>query len=249
LTEDAHFEPDYTAGDVALAKALYDSDVRRMDAVIADFLEEIVPTYSGDDEPIIIITADHGEEFLEHGRWLHGAGLHGEIARVPLMIRGAGRGSARGVVNVVDVAPTVVALVGGVPPRDWVGADLAPYLSDGGRVSPRELLLEGIIEYAPARAGAAWASIELAAAVGGDYYYLYDYNAGGEYLYDERRDRKQADNLASGDYAAANGDLLAERRESLASLRKAARARALTPRYVQLPSSLQRQLRAMGYVN
>lgn len=249
LIEDAHFKPDYTAGDVALAKALYDSDVRRMDAVIADFLEEIVPTYSRDDEPIIIITADHGEDFLEHGRWLHGAGLHGEIARVPLMIRGAGRGGARGAVNVVDVAPTVVALVGGVPPRDWAGAALTPYMVDGGSVPPRELLLEGIIEYPPARAGAAWASIELAAAVGDDFYYLYDYNAGGEYLYDERRDRNQVGDLASGDYAAANAGLLAERRESLASLRKAARARALTPRYVQLPSSLERQLRAMGYVN
>jgi phage protein U len=122
-------------------------------------------------------------------------------------------------------------------------------MSDDGTVPPRELLLEGIIEYPPARAGAAWASIELAATLEGGYYYLYDYNAGREYLYDEGRDRKQAYNLARGDDEAANARLLAQRREELASLREAARARALTPRYVQLPSSLERQLRAMGYVN
>lgn len=249
LTEDPHFKPDYTAGDVALAKALYDSDVRRMDDAIADFLDDVVPPYSRDDEAVVVITADHGEEFGEHGRWLHGAGLHGEIARVPLMIGGAGRGNVRGAVNVVDITPTAVALAGGAPPGSWMGTDLAPYMSDGGRVPPRELLLEGIIEYPPARAGAAWASIELAAVADGDYYYLYDYNAGREYLYDEGRDRKQAYNPARGDDAAANADLLAQRREELASLRKAARARALTPRYVQLPSSLERQLRAMGYVN
>jgi arylsulfatase A-like enzyme len=248
LTEDAHFKPDYTAGDVALAKALYDSDVRRMDAVVADLLDEVIRAYSREDEAVIIITADHGEEFLEHGRWLHGAGLHGEVARVPLMIRGAGRGAVRGAVNVADVAPTAITLAGGVPPGDWAGAVLGPYVR-GGRVPPRELLLEGIIEYPPARAGAAWASIELAAVAGGDYYYLYDYNAGREYLYDEKRDRNQVDNLVAGDYAAANGGLIAERRESLELLRKAARARAWVPRYVNLSPSLERQLRAMGYVN
>ncbi len=248
LTEDPAFKPDYTAGDVALAKALYDSDVRRMDAVIADFLDVVIPAYSGGEESIVVVTADHGEEFLEHGRWLHGAGLHGEIARVPLMLGGAGRGLVRGAVNVVDVAPTAIALAGGVPPGDWAGAALGPYVRDG-RVPPRELLLEGIIEYPPAQAGGAWASIELAAAADGDYYYLYDYNAGREYLYDQSRDRNQEDNLASGDNEAANGGLPAERRESLESLRKSARARALVPRYVELSPSLERQLRAMGYVN
>jgi arylsulfatase A-like enzyme len=249
LTEDPHFRPDYTPGDVVLAKALYDSDVRRMDDVIADFLDGVIPAYSRGDEAVVVITADHGEEFGEHGRWLHGAGLHGEIARVPFMVRGAGRGNVRGAVNVVDVAPTAVALAGGAPPGSWMGADLTPYMSDDGTVPPRELLLEGIIEYPPARAGAAWASIELAATLEGGYYYLYDYNAGREYLYDEARDRNQTYNLARGDDEAANARLLAQRREELASLREAARARALTPRYVQLPSSLERQLRAMGYVN
>jgi arylsulfatase A-like enzyme len=249
LTEDPYFRPDYTPGDVALAKALYDSDVRRMDDVMADFLDGVIPAHSRDDEAVIIITADHGEEFGEHGRWLHGAGLHGEIAHVPLMVRGAGRGAVRGAVNVVDIAPTAVALVGGAPPASWMGTDLTPYMSGDGTVPPRELLLEGIIEYPPARAGAAWASIELAATLEGGYYYLYDYNAGREYLYDEGRDLNQTYNLASGERAAENADVLTQRQDSLASLRKAARARALTPRYVQLPSSLERQLRAMGYVN
>ncbi len=249
LTENPHFKPDYTPGEVALAQALYDAEVKRMDAVIAYFLDVIVPAYSRDEEPIIVVAADHGEEFGEHGRWLHGAGLHAEIARVPLMIRGAGRGAVGGAVNVADIAPTVVALAGGVPPEDWVGADLTPYLYDGGRVPPRELLLEGIIEYPPVRPGAAWANIELAAVVKGDYYYLYDYETGREYLYDEKRDRSQAYNLARGDNAAQNAALLAQLRESLALLRKAARARAWTPRRVKLSPSIERQLRAIGYLN
>jgi arylsulfatase A-like enzyme len=249
LTEDPNFRPDYGAGDVALAKALYDSDVRRMDDVVADFLDVVISAYGSGEEPIIVFTADHGEEFLEHGRWLHGAGLHGEIARVPLMIGGAGRGPVKGAVNVVDVAPTVVALAGGVPPGGWAGIALTPYMLEGGRVPARELLLEGIIEYPPASAGGAWASIELAAVAGGGYYYLYDYNAGRQYLYDETRDREQRNNLASSVEAAENAELLARRRDSLAALRKTARARAWAPRYVKLSPSLERQLRAMGYVH
>ncbi len=249
LTKDPHFRPDYAAGDVALAKALYDSDVRRMDAVIADLLDAVMPAYNCGEEAIIVVTADHGEEFLEHGRWLHGAGLHREIARVPLIIRGAGRGPVRGAVNVVDVAPTAVALAGGIPPDSWAGSDLAPYILEGGRVPPRELLLEGIIEYPPVRTGAPWMSIELAAIADGGYYYLYDYNAGREYLYDGAQDRRQLKNLASGEGFAKNAVLLAQRRDSLAALRRKARARAWTPRYVKLSPSLERQLRAMGYVN
>ncbi len=86
--------------------------------------------------------------------------------------------------------------------------------------------------------GPAWASIELAAALEGGYYYLYDYNAGREYLYNAERDRRQIYNMARGDNASVG--FLTKRREELSSLRKAARARALTPRYVQLPSSLER---------
>jgi arylsulfatase A-like enzyme len=246
LAENPHFIPDYTPGDIALAKALYDSDVRRMDDVITDLLGEIMPAYSGG-EAVVVITADHGEEFLEHGRWLHAAGLHAEIARVPLMIGGAGRGDVRGAVNVLDVAPTVASLAGGAPAAAWEGTDLTPYMNGDGVVPPRELLLEGVIEYPPVNADAAWASIELAAALEGGYYYLYDYNAGREYLYSAERDRRQIYDMArSGD---ASAGFVVERREGLASLRKAARARALTPRYVKLPSSMENQLRAMGYVN
>jgi len=57
-------------------------------------------------------------------------------------------------------------------------------------------------------------------------------------LYNAERDRRQIYNMARGDNASVG--FLTKRREELSSLRKAARARALTPRYVQLPSSLER---------
>lgn len=61
-----------------------------MDVVIEGLLEDIIGASERGPKAIVVITADHGEEFLEHGRWLHGAGLHYEVARVPLMIKAPG---------------------------------------------------------------------------------------------------------------------------------------------------------------
>jgi hypothetical protein len=38
----------------------------------------------------VVVTADHGEEFVEHGGWRHGPTVYPEVSRVPLLIRGAG---------------------------------------------------------------------------------------------------------------------------------------------------------------
>jgi arylsulfatase len=40
--------------------------------------------------PIVVVTADHGEEFLDHGGWEHGRTLHDELIRVPLLVAAPG---------------------------------------------------------------------------------------------------------------------------------------------------------------
>ena len=42
------------------------------------------------DDALIVITADHGEEFLEHGGLLHGLHQHREVLAVPLLVVGPG---------------------------------------------------------------------------------------------------------------------------------------------------------------
>jgi len=77
---------------------------------------------------LLVVTADHGEEFEEHGGMGHGRTLYDEVLRVPLVIRTPGQ--TRGVaverlVSSVDVAPTVLE-VAGVPPRaTFEGVSLA----------------------------------------------------------------------------------------------------------------------------
>ncbi len=62
-----------------------------------------------------VVTADHGEEFGEHGGWGHAHTLHPEVMRVPLVVSGAGVDTPavrEERVGVVDVAATLAGLAG-----------------------------------------------------------------------------------------------------------------------------------------
>lgn|GEM_PF-1057157 len=250
LIRNPSFRPDYDDDEIALGKALYDADIRRMDVVIKDLLENVVPASGREPEPIIIILADHGEEFLEHGRWLHGAALHREITRIPLMFKVPGYRPAvvDGPVNLLDLAPTIVSLVGGTVPPGWEGRDLRPYLAGGEAVPPREILAEGVQEFHFRGMNPPQRRIELNALISGGFYYLKDENAGVEYLYDQELDPRQENDLAAR--GGAGLDLfLAQRRDAMARLRAEARARALTPSRGFVPPRLEKSLRALGYIN
>lgn len=65
---------------------------------------------------IVAFTADHGEEFWDHGRFEHGHDYYTEVTRVPLFFWSPGRLPADRTVDepvgLVDVAPTLLDLVG-----------------------------------------------------------------------------------------------------------------------------------------
>ena len=93
---------------------------------------------------LVVVTSDHGEEFLEHGGVLHGRTLHDEVMRVPLIVRGPGvPAGARlaGAASLVDVAPTALALLGLSPPPQLDGEDLTPHLA-GGSLPERSVFAE-----------------------------------------------------------------------------------------------------------
>lgn len=114
-------EPD--APSIAAAwKAAYERGLSHVDRVVSMTLEAL--RAAGLPEgTIVAITSDHGEAFGEHGFLGHGADLHDEVVRVPLLVKAPGRlapGVVPGTVGTVDVGPTLLDLAG-LPPLD--GAD------------------------------------------------------------------------------------------------------------------------------
>jgi hypothetical protein len=75
-------------------KERYAAEISRIDASIGEVIAELERTGALQDT-LLIITADHGEEFSEHGGTFHGRSVFNEIIQVPLLIRAPG-GTLRG---------------------------------------------------------------------------------------------------------------------------------------------------------
>lgn len=92
-------------------------------------------------ETLWVISGDHGEAFEQHpGNVVHSLFVYEENVRVPLIIAAPGltdRGDlprrAPQVASLIDVAPTVLALLGGAVPADWRGRSLLPPLAGVAR--------------------------------------------------------------------------------------------------------------------
>jgi len=84
------------------------------------------------DNTLLIITSDHGEEFLERGHLRHGNGLHRELVQVPLIFTGGPvENFVRRVeapVSTLDIMPTVLELQGARVPEDLEGVSLLPLI-------------------------------------------------------------------------------------------------------------------------
>lgn len=91
------------------------------------------------DNTIVIVTADHGEEFGEHGGLTHGKNCREMSTRVPLIVKipGIEATRVRHRVSLSDIVPTVMELVGAAGERgDLDGRSLLSTLSPGASEEP-----------------------------------------------------------------------------------------------------------------
>ncbi len=103
---------------------LYDAEVRATDTAIGRLLQ--AARAPGGPPTAIVLTADHGEEFGEHGGAYHGSTLYGEATHIPLIIAAPGlpRRTEPRAVRHIDLAPTIADLLGLPPSPDWMGRSL-----------------------------------------------------------------------------------------------------------------------------
>ncbi len=112
----------------------YDGEIRYTDRQIGRLIDGLRDA-GRLDRAWIILTADHGEEFREHGSIGHGRQLYEEVVRVPLLIvPPASKGAARvsDPVSTIDILPTVLELTGaGATPAGLRGRSLLPDVRGG----------------------------------------------------------------------------------------------------------------------
>jgi arylsulfatase A-like enzyme len=113
--------------DVVRLEELYDAQIRQLDAELARLFTHLRKAGIFDDT-LLIVTSDHGEEFMEHGSLEHFYAPYQESIRVPLLVRGPGLPAGLRVstpVSLVDIAPTVLAQARVEAPPEMEGLDLS----------------------------------------------------------------------------------------------------------------------------
>ena len=114
-------------------KALYDCQIMRGDSSIG-LIADSLRAWGCLERAMIIVFADHGEEFLEHGSIDHGQTVHEETIRVPLvvycpsLITTPTRVESQ--VGLIDIGPTILDAVGVDKPSYFEGLSLMPLVSD-----------------------------------------------------------------------------------------------------------------------
>jgi arylsulfatase A-like enzyme len=131
-------QPDPPAEMAERLHALYDGSVAYLDEHLGVLLDDLRKRGLYD-RTLVVLTADHGEEFHEHGGWWHGRTLYDEQIHVPLIVKPARAGAPARVMEELatslDIAPTILAGAGFPPPATLQGHALP---LDGGAAPARQ---------------------------------------------------------------------------------------------------------------
>jgi len=217
--------------------ALYGGEVAFVDQSIGKILSFLRDS-SAYDNTLIIVTSDHGEQFLEHGSTHHGSCLHAEELAVPLVVKlphGRGREVAERVTT-TGITPTILGVVG-------VAADAAAfsfpglqeYWEDGVREPAKRPIQVGFKIYGEPESGLYFEH----------YKYIHSMRRGHELLFDLASDPGERFSVA------ASLPDVTERARALARAvgRERARRSAREPDGpIQVDEETRRRLRSIGYL-
>jgi arylsulfatase A-like enzyme len=226
-----------SSSDIEYLKALYDSEISLTDEYIGKVIEKLKDLNLYDDT-LIVLTADHGEEFLDRGDyWIgHTKKLYQEQIHVPLMIKLPSekrKDVVEEFVGLIDLMPTIV---------DYAGLEMPPAYEYEGKVidvKDREDLSDRIIVSETRRRA------RLHSAIYKGWKFIYDSEFNVPELMYLMEDQGELNNLA-----ATNRGKAAEMQAILREWRDSVKAKKSGSE--QLPSFTEQQkaqLRALGYIN
>jgi arylsulfatase A-like enzyme len=114
--------------------ALYRGEIAWTDQVIGEIFDRLAEV-GRLERALVVVTADHGEEFFEHQRRGHRQTLYDEVLRVPLLVRppaGAAAREVRAQVSLSDLMPTLLDYAGAETPDSVHGRSLRPAIEGSG---------------------------------------------------------------------------------------------------------------------
>jgi len=205
IDEMRNMRPSMSAEDIRYIVGLYDSELTYTDMFVAKILQELKRQGLYDDA-IIVITADHGEEFMERGWIGHTATLYQELLHVPLIIKLPTNrpGVVEARVSLVDVMPTLLSYLGLEVPENLEGRvlDLAApeNIADAPVFSQAKKLMKSI--YYWQRPGPDRVLAKRSVIMGGRKL-IYNEATGDKELYDLRVDPAERVNRYEEDEASA----------------------------------------------
>ena len=172
--------------------ALYDSEINFVDSYIG----QLIHKFELDKNTLIIITADHGEEFLDHGYFGHGHNLYQETIHIPLIIKlpdGTKKETINNHVNLIDVMPTILDMLSIDPPKQTLGKSLVK----------KKGLLSWLKELLSRKDSSDYTFSELTRGpifktiLTPEWKYIYNYKNKKEQLYNIKSDSSELNNLVS----------------------------------------------------
>jgi len=227
----------FSADDLRYAIARYDGGIRHVDHHVGLFLDDLARRGLLDSS-VVIITSDHGEEFLEHGGFQHKKIFEYPNLHVPLIVHVPGQPArvVEDVVELVDLVPTVLDLLG-LPPHDGaMGRSLAPLTRGESREA-----FAGHVGFAESSLDSGSRTV-----VSERWQLLDDATRQRRQLFDLQNDPTERDDVA-GNEPATVAELSAVLDRYVAeNTRRNPRTTHPAP---EIDAETRRQLKALGYVN
>ncbi len=220
---------------------VYDEEIAHTDHWIGRLVEGVLEADRGR-PAIFVVTADHGEAFLEHGQLAHGRDLYDELIRVPLIIGGDVDRTMRGMVSGRSVETAAVATtllrLAGADDNPFPGIDLIDTALS--KRIPSFAFSEG--SYARGRDGRK-VSVEQQ-----HWKLIHHLDDDVFELYNRQRDPEERDNLADDPKSRPKRQLLMQALGPRSAAVRALPRERVQPR-AETSSDERKKLRALGYLD
>jgi arylsulfatase A-like enzyme len=236
--------PEMSPRDLNHIISLYDGEIAFTDKYIGEVLSALVELGIFDNT-LIILTADHGDEFFEHGRKGHKRSLYEEVLHVPLIFKFPSNSNLVGnrkieeVVSIIDIMPTILDYLGVKSHEEMQGQSLLPLLN--GNKKSNDVLIYSRLEY------------KLVAVRSANSKLIHDLRKPRKELYDLVNDSREKINL----FDEGTSVNIAEGEKYIISLLNwlntqtqfyQALPRTGTKKKIELSEPVKEQLKALGYI-